>query len=85
MTDKRKIRGKLNAGGVLEIERAGRFKMQECKKSMVPMDGGGMDCHWCGDDCSLFKEPHIHGEDGQQVFLYLCTGSWIFDEFEDER
>lgn len=71
----KKVKGKLNKDGVLEIERAGKFKKADCRH-----DRGGI---FCTDDCSLFQEPE-EMQDGTTA-LMLCSALWHFIEFEDER
>jgi hypothetical protein len=79
----RKVRGKINNNGVLEIERAGKFKQMECRKSTAWSEGD-MDCFLCNDDCSLFREPEQSSGE-EKIKLVLCDTLWYFDEFEDER
>lgn len=88
----RKVKGKINKNGVLEIERAGKFKPQDCRKSIFTTGNGG-DCFSCGDECSLFGEPETEtawnemksDQKTGRIFVELCEKTWYFDEFEDER
>jgi len=80
----RKIKGKINKNGVLEIERSGRFKKQDCLRSAAWINDN-LGCSFCGDNCSLFGEPGIEKFFTGRIFLKLCEKTWYFDEFEDER
>lgn len=66
--------GRINAEGVLEIERAGAMTQQKCLTvGRSP----------CSDSCPLFREP---SEEHGVTALALCGGViWFFDEFTDER
>lgn len=89
--------GKLNITGSLLIERAGKLKVQMCKKSHAGVstsetdkDGNlkvvlGIGNGPCGDDCPAFGEPVVLLNDTRTV-IKICEGKeWIFDEFTDER
>jgi len=67
------MKGLINKDGLLKIERAGVVKPQGCPK---------LADDYCGDWCPLFGEPNLYGG---IVFLKLCEGYWVFDEFIDER
>ena len=88
---------KINKKGFLEIERAGRFKVVECKDCIDYVEYYDEDMmatfHYrpCGDWCSLFDEPEVYkdsdtGED--KVCLGLCHSNYItcdINDFADER
>jgi len=83
-------KGKINADGVLEIERAGKFKPMECKpmEMTMPSSSDVPIASQCGDDCSLFHEPEkmMLPKDKFYTQLRICQGGyWYFDGFEDER
>ena len=66
---------KIDADGILWIERAGVLKEQFC-----PFDPGDGDdkCVMCGDWCPLFGEPFDGG-------LTICQGRTLRGEIADER
>lgn len=71
---------KIDASGVLHVERAGKMKRQDC-----PFETGGASC---GDWCALFGEPEDHWEDGDNgMCLELCRRTLYFQKpnFTDER
>lgn len=69
------MKGKINKGGQLYIERAGIMRIQDC------IFGG----NYCEDGCPAFREPEI--KDAETIKLRLCqqVGTLEFDEFTDER
>lgn len=74
------MKGKIDKGGFLYIERAGEYVKQFC-----PFSAGSYDCcHWC----ALFGEPDITDPNGNQyniITLELCKKTLYFNEFTDER
>ncbi len=64
---------KIEADGLLSIERVGHWRKQKC-----PYRDNGTHC---GDWCPLFGEPHEY--DGRQA-LNLCM-SFLEGEITDER
>lgn len=81
----RKVKGKIDKNGFLEIERAGKFKTVECRRSTFMSAHGDIACLACNDNCSLFGEPGIEKFFTGRIFLKLCEKTWHFDEFEDKR
>lgn len=82
------MKGMLNEKGSLMIERAGRFKIMECREGREV----------CSDSCVLFGEPKEfkiarskeHGAAEKEGIetktnLDLCLRSIHFDDFKDER
>ena len=70
------LKGKIHRDGTLYIERAGKFKAQECRKT--GWHGGS----YCNDYCPHFGEPVQMG----YVSVSICEGTvLIFDELIDER
>jgi len=73
------VRAKLNKQGWLEIERAGRMKVQYCpydRPSDIPAR--------CGDWCPRFIEFGRLGS-SDSVKFHLCGEEVIFSEVIDER
>lgn len=81
--------GKIDAKGVLQINRAGTMKMQGC-----PYGDFGFGV--CCDECPLFGEPEpeyspeVDDDDGMHertggVLLTLCHKTLVFDSLVDER
>jgi hypothetical protein len=58
---------KINKDGILEIERAGKFKKMECTLAYVT-DG----LVFCSDNCPLFGEPEYYGNIIDNIHLRLC-------------
>ena len=80
------MKGKLNQNGILEIERAGKFKQMKCKKTAVPVLPEDILVDFCDDDCALFEEPEFHDGARPQWTLNLCEFKVLtFSELEDER
>jgi hypothetical protein len=79
------FKGKINKRGVLEIERAGKFKPMKCKQGGLIATGiaGVIALMACDDDCPLFEEPQP-GSFGK-VSIKICKKILVFDEFIDER
>jgi len=78
------LSGKINQGGVLEIQRAGEFNIQECRfNGIAIVNENPISCS-CGDDCPHFGEPKKNGLHG--INLQICQGRILqFDAFKDER
>ena len=71
------MKGKIDKGGFLYIERAGKYIKQFC-----PFSAGSYDCcHWC----ALFGEPWGDRQEGEEIKLELCKKTLHFSEFIDER
>lgn len=82
------MNGKIDTKGMLEIERSGKYKEQDCP---FHYDNHGFE-KGCGDWCSQFGEPKkdIETVQGQNQFsdtsLEICHGKTLyFNEFKDER
>lgn len=71
------MKGKIDIGGLLYIERAGKQKEQYCPEQREDMG--------CGDWCPKFREPERRSCGG--AFLSICGGDRFhkFNEFTDER
>jgi len=78
------MKAKININGFLEIERAGRFKLQRCPfRSTLNFIN-------CGDGCPLFEEPFIFKDrvkEKDMVQLKFCQSAIFLDkkDFVDER
>jgi hypothetical protein len=85
------MKGKINKKGELEIKRAGKFKLQECRSAgafFVPDDGyHSPSLCTCSDDCLHFGElEKALCSENHNKSLQVCQGKILyFDEFEDER
>lgn len=80
------MKGKINNEGILEIERAGRFKKMECRIAGLGFGDLGHDpmACLCGDDCPHFGEPEYYEK--RHVIIEICQSRFLsFDEFEDQR
>ncbi len=78
------MKGKINKGGLLSIERVGKLKDQICIFDSDPLTGSAH----CGDWCPLFGEPTVvpSGFFPEKIFLLICDGSALeFTELRDER
>ena len=71
------MKGKIDKGGFLYIERAGEYVKQFC-----PFSAGSYDCcHWC----PLFGEPRGERCAGEEIKLDICKKTLFFSELTDER
>lgn len=70
--------GKIDAGGVLYIDRAGRLMEQLC-----PYSNFGAQ-HNCSHFCPMFGEP-IRRQDGRTILSLCGKFAIVFDRFLDER
>jgi hypothetical protein len=91
--------GKINKDGVLERERAGKLKAQNCKRGGVAIDNhGDIYIEPCGDACALFGEPvkqkrFTHLTEKEPNFkltgkteLTICQNrTLVFNKLTDER
>lgn len=71
------MKGKVDEGGFLHIERAGKYVLQYC-----PFSSGGEVAVKCGHWCPLFGEPEFI--DGHPR-LSLCRKVLEFVSLVDER
>lgn len=76
------MKGEINDGGELSIQRGSEFKTQICMHDTSSE---------CGDWCPCFGEPLLsdgkHYEDGKpRVYLHICQNIiLVFEELEDLR
>lgn len=78
------MQAKIDKNGMLNINRAGTMKIQDCPMTTaVHNDGVKLKWEPCGDWCPLFGEP-VEDCDGDTI-LILCKGVNCFKEFKDER
>ncbi len=72
------MNGKIDEGGALHIERAGRMEPQHCPFMVL-----GESVVVCADDCPHFSEPDVHGK---LATIKICHDKILhFDKFTDER
>ncbi len=81
------MKAKINKNGVLEIERAGKYKKQSCRiggfyNITVGYDEEAATTARCNDTCPLFGEPEDNYGGAR---LTLCHRELFFGEFTDER
>jgi len=61
------MKAKINEKGSLMLERAGKFKLQDC-----PFNKD----NFCGDSCPLFREEI--NPNTEEILLELCMKSHLF-------
>jgi len=63
----------------LEIERKGKFKIQQCPVSY--------DSNYCCDWCPLFGEPYPYRPPSEEIKFSICQKEFYLkpDELQDER
>jgi hypothetical protein len=77
---------KINKDGILEIERAGKFKPQYCRVSGFYRTHDKTGLQPCGDNCPLFGEPEIIeilNKTKKIVNMRLCQNVELVCDFED--
>ena len=83
------LKGKIDAGGCLLIQRGGEFKLQQCPHTPCDFQVNNdiMIRQPCGDWCPKFGEPYkVQDVCTYQMHLVLCEDNDIpFDELIDER
>lgn len=75
------MKAKINSKGWLEIERAGKFLIMDCRFNVDAA---------CADDCPLFGEPEKEkmfepNSKQDRTVLSLCQTVLFINEFTDER
>ena len=69
------MKGKVDEGGFLHIERAGKYVLQYC-----PFSSGGEVAVKCGHWCPLFGEPRGERCAGEEIKLDICKKTLFFSE-----
>ena len=73
----------IDSGGWLQIERAGKWKVQRC-----PFAGADDQGRWvadCGDWCPHFGEVRLLSDVATDRLLDLCHGKTLMGDITDQR
>lgn len=71
------MKGRIDAGGVLYIERGTKLKKQECPYRPVAA---------CNDKCPKFGNPQKKSDSSTWKYLEICDGAVLeFSELIDKR